>query len=403
MLTGEGRKMTETITTGGKGITVDLTWIDMLKGIAIIGVFVDNWNHYMRFDTTPALLYSLAKAFALAAGPFVQVFFILSGFGLTLAYLSGRTNWSWRRWAWRRITKIVIPYTIVVIFSFMLGILGSYLYHSVDMQFSWKALLAYLTFTRNFYPAIWGWNPPLWFMPAMIGLYISFPVLVKILEKWGPWMLLLISVFVTYGTITIAVLAGAPRSHGADVFSFWMMQFSLGMALAYVRGSDPQKLRHLISFKAFLLGVGLFAFSWAVRTYLPLGKAYNDAVTSIGIFLVLLNLCWIGRLQVPATGEILNTLGSKSYLMYLVHYPIMAFLIGPPLRVPTNAIIVLALGGVYIIAIFFLSYSISRPMDEFTSWLYRLFFPPYQRAIAPLTAGEKGVVVDITGEASFRT
>lgn len=395
--------MTESITTDGKSIPVDLTWIDVLKGIAIIGVFFDNWTSYMKFQTTPALLYSLAKAFALAVGPFVHVFFILSGFGLTLAYLSGKTHWCWRRWAWRRITKIVIPYAIVVIFSFMLGILGSYLYYSVDMQFSWKALLAYLTFTRNFYPAIWGWNPPLWFMPAIIGLYISFPVLVKILEKWGPWMLLLISVLVTYGTITITVLAGAPSSHGADLFSFWMTQFSLGMVLAYVGGSHPQKLRALIGLKAFLSGVGLFAVSWVVKTYLPLGKAYNDVFTSTGIFLVLLNLCWISRLQVPATGEILSTLGSKSYPMYLVHYPIMAFLIGPPLRVPTNAIIVLALGGVYIIAIFFLSYSVSRPMDKLTSWLYRLFFPPYRRDIAPLTSGEKGVVVDIPDEVSFRT
>jgi hypothetical protein len=157
--------MAKSGTTDSEHIMIDLTWIDTLKGIAIIGVFFDNWTGYMKFQTTPALLYSLAKAFALAVGPFVQVLFILSGFGLTL----------------------------------------------------------------------------------------------------------------------------------------------------------------------------------------------------------------------------------------------MAFLIGPPLRVPTNAIIVLALGGVYIIATFFLSYSISQPMDKFTSWLYRLFFPPYQRAIAPLTGGEKGVVVDISGEVSFRT
>jgi hypothetical protein len=60
-----------------ESISVDLTWIDMLKGIAIIGVFFDNWTGYMKFATTPAFIYFMAEVFALAVGPFVQVFFIL--------------------------------------------------------------------------------------------------------------------------------------------------------------------------------------------------------------------------------------------------------------------------------------------------------------------------------------
>jgi len=354
-------------------ITTNLIWIDMLKGIAIIGVFLDNWTAYMEFKTTPALIYSLAKLFALGIGPFVQVFFILSGFGLTIAYLDRRANWNWKKWAWRRITKIVILYEIAVIFSFALGILGSYLHPSVDIQFSWTSLFACLTFTRNFYPAAWAWNIPLWFMPVIIGLYISFPVLIKILEKWGMWALLLISAFVTYGTIIIAALAGASGGHQVDLFTFWMIQFSLGIVLAHIRDSQPQKFRNLINFKAFLLGVGLFAFSWGLRTYLPSAKVYNDMFTSVGIFLILLNLCWISWLRAPVTGRILSVLSGKSYLMYLVHYPIMTFLIGPPLRAPTNAIIVIALGGIYVIGVFLLCYFISRPLDKLTLWLYHKY------------------------------
>jgi peptidoglycan/LPS O-acetylase OafA/YrhL len=366
----------ESTSTNTKSIAVDLGWVNMLKGLAIIGVFFDNWTAYMKFQTTPALLYSLAKAFALAVGPFVHVFFVLSGFGLTYAYLAGKANWSWRRWAWRRVTKIVIPYFVAVALSFALGIVGSHLYSSVDVQFSWPSLLAHLTFTRNFYPASWNWNHPFWFMPVIIGLYVSFPVLIRILERRGPWILLLISALVMYGTITIAVWAGAPRSHQADVFSFWTLQFSLGMVLAYVRNSHPQGLDGLIGFKVFLLGVGLFTFSWGLRTYLPIGRAYNDIFSSIGIFLVLLNLIWIGQLYIPAIGQALSALSGESYLMYLVHYPIMAFLIGPPLRVPTNAAIVITLGGIYIAAIFLLCRLVSKPMGRLTSWLYHLGVSP---------------------------
>jgi peptidoglycan/LPS O-acetylase OafA/YrhL len=352
--------MTKSITTDIKNIVVDLTWIDMLRGAAIITVFLGNWSRYYR-------------VYFAGWGQWVQVFFILSGFGLTLSYLSRKTNWSWRRWTWRRITRIVIPYVIAVILSFMLGVLGSYLYPSIDKQFSWKSLLAYLTFTQNFFPTTWGWNGPLWFMPVIVGLYISFPVLIKVLEKWGPWMLLLISLFVTYGTITIARLARGPRGHEADLFSFWLIQFSLGMVLAYVRGLYPQKLRDLIGLKAFFLGIGLYTFSWGLRTYVPFGKVYNDMFTSIGVFLILLNICWISRLWIPATGKVLHILASKSYLMYLLHSPIRNFLIGPLLRLPANSIIVTAFGCIYIVALFFLSYFISRPIDKFTSWLYHKY------------------------------
>ncbi len=368
---GRARPMRRRADANTQDISVDLTWVDMLKGIAIIGVFFDNWTSYMRFASTPAPLYSLASAFAVAVGPFVQLFFILSGFGLTLSYLKhGKSEWSWKRWAWRRITKIVIPYLIFVLCSFLLGIIGSYLYASVDMRFSWASLLAHLTFTRNFYPPSWGWNPPLWFMPIIIGLYVSFPVLIKILEKWGPWVLLLISALVTYGTLMASVWIGWSGGHAADLFTFEMVQFALGMVLAYVRNRDPQKLRHLIGLKALLLGVGLIAGSWVLRTYVPLGKTFNDLLTSIGYFLVLLNGGWISRAAIPAVGEMLNALSSKSYLMYLIHYPIMEFLIGPPLRVPINPAVVLALGGLYILLIFFLCRLISRPIDKLVTWAY---------------------------------
>jgi peptidoglycan/LPS O-acetylase OafA/YrhL len=350
-------------------ISVDTTWIDALKGIAIIGVFLDNWIGYMIFETTPVLLYSLARS--VPVGPFVQVFFILSGFGLTIGHLKqSKMGWSWKKWAWRRITKIVMPYMIFVLASFLLGMLGSHLYTSVDMEFSWGSLLAYLTFTRNSYSPSWGWNIPLWFMPVIIGLYASFPFLLKVLKRRGPWILLLISAFVTYGTLTVAFLVRGPTSHQSDLFTFWMLQFALGIVLGYVRETNAQKLRLLIGPVAFFLGIGLMACSWALRTYVPLGRSFNDPVTSVGIFLVLLNLVWIARAKIPAVGGMLNALSSKSYLMYLIHYPIMKFLIGPPLRVPTNPIIVFLLGGVYVALIFFLCFFISKPIGRLSSWAY---------------------------------
>jgi peptidoglycan/LPS O-acetylase OafA/YrhL len=354
-----------------KDISTDLTWVDMLKGIAIIGVLFENWVNHIPSATTPGLAYSLVKTWSSVAGSCVQVFFTLSGFGLTIAYLKqGRASWSWQRWAWRRITKIVVPYEIVVVLSLMLGILGSILYGAIQVQFSWGSLLAYLTFTRAFYPPSWAWNPSFWFMPVIIGLYACFPILLRILVKWGTWALLLLSVVVTYGTLTIAVLTGYTGEHDSALFTFWVFPFALGMLMAHEREAHPSRLRFLIGPSAFILGTVLMVCAWALGTYVPLGKAFNDSVTSIGVLLVLLNLGWAIRAKAPAVGRLLNALSDKSYLMYLVHYPIMMFLIGPLIGLPLSPIVLVFLGSVYILAMFYLCHLISKPMNRLSSTLY---------------------------------
>ncbi len=363
--------------TTAQDITVDLTWIDLLKGAAIIAVFLDNWTGYMPFAETSGVLYALAKTFRLAVGPFVQVFFILSGFGLTIGYYKqSKKDWSWKRWAWRRITKIIVPYHIVVLFSFILELIRSYLYTSISLQFSLAAFLSHITFTQNFYPQSHVWSPPFWFMPVITGLYICFPVLLKILTKFGPWMLLIISLLITYGTLAVAVLIGLHRGHGADLFTFWMIQFALGIALAYLRETKPERLRLLIGYPSFFIGVGLMMCSWVLRTYIPLGEIFNDPITSMGVFLVLLNLVWVGRSQKPMIGTLLVSLSAQSYLMYLIHYPIMQFLIGPSRRIPMDPIIVIILCIIYFTTIYYISKLIYQPINKLTAWLYYI----YQRA-----------------------
>lgn len=94
----------------------------MLKGMAIIGIFFDHWMPFTIMKPDPALLASCLKK--IPWGSVVHTFFILSGFGLTMSYYNGKKAWSWKKWTWRRITKIIVPYELAIILTFLLGILG---------------------------------------------------------------------------------------------------------------------------------------------------------------------------------------------------------------------------------------------------------------------------------------
>lgn len=355
-------------------IAKDLSWIDMLKGIAIIGVFFENWLtyffHHKLIAETNDLFYSLTSILNAASGPFVQVFIILSGFGLTLTYLKNyNAGWRWKSWTWRRVTKIVFPYYLFVILSFIIGLIGSCLYEKIDVQFSWHSLITLLTFTRNFYLPSWVWNPPLWYMPVIIGLYIIFPLLVSTLRKWGPIKLLLISAFFSITSLIAAFGLGITGSHGTDLFLFWTFQFAMGMALAHVVLNHPERLRLLIGIFPFAIGAVLIFISWILRTYVLNGNIFNDVITSPGIFLVLLNTGWFFCRIFLAAKNIFISLAEPSYFMYLIHYPIMMFLIGPAFTNSVHPLIAVLLGGIYIPVIYYLCKFISKPITKISAKL----------------------------------
>jgi peptidoglycan/LPS O-acetylase OafA/YrhL len=211
-------------------------------------------------------------------------------------------------------------------------------------------------------------------MPVIIGLYIIFPVLVIILRKWGPVKLLLISVLITYTALIIAAIAGATGNHANDLFLFWTVQFAMGIILAYIRVKNAEMLRLLLSFRAFIIGSVLFFVSWILRTYILYGKVFNDFVTSIGIFLILLNIGWGFRRIIPKSNAFFIVLSKQSYFMYLVHYPVMKFLLGPIFTNPIHPLIVIILGGIYILVIYFLCSLLSPPITTISSKLFANYY-----------------------------
>ena len=373
--------MNSGFTGSNTNVAEDLAWMDMLKGVAIIGVVLDHWMILLEPISSSPPLYSLFRK--VPVGTPVHLFFLLSGFGLTMSYLSRQHDWSWGRWAWRRITKIVVPYWLAVLFQFMIGILALRLFPSVNLHFSWKSLLAYLTFTRNSYPPSWEWNIALWFMPVIIGLYICFPLLVFILKKWGAWVLCAVTALMTYGSISMAaLLSGRYLTHSEAIFLFFTIQFALGMALASVRHKQPRNLDALIGVRSCIAGCALYFLSWGLKTHVPHGNSYNDALTTGGVFLVLLNVIWVIRKRAPVITRVLGALGKESYFIFLIHYPIVALIIRPLLRSALHPIMIVGLGFLYIAVIYAVCSLISGPMDRFTSWLFR-----YRRSLPEGTRG----------------
>ena len=228
-----------------------------MKGIAIIGIVFHHWFLYIPHHNYLPVLSSLANILSKIGGTLVHLFFIMSSYGLYISYKKGVG--SWIIWAKRRFLKIVIPYWIIITTTYIIvNIFHSILPQHMEKGYLGLSLLSYLFFFRNIYPPSWGLNYAFWFFPVIIGLYIIFPFLIKILEKYGSKNLLIISILITYSSITIFVIFNLPIGHQSAWFLFYIIQFSIGILLAYYSCINLFNLEHLGTFKLIISGIGLY-------------------------------------------------------------------------------------------------------------------------------------------------
>ena len=342
-------------------------WMDRLRGIAIIGIVIHHWLLFMPYENS-----KLATLIHTIAGTFVHLFFILSGCGLTISYFQ-KGNLSWRDWAGRRFVRLVVPYWIIITVTFILVNLAHFTIPAfITKSYSWGVILAYLAFWRNFYGPAWQLNPTFWFMPVILGLYILFPILVKILKKYGGIILLVITALITY--LSIYLFFGLSTNHQSSISLFHLAEFSLGMTLGYWQLFYPAFLDRLKDFIFFCLGFLFYTIAWAMVTFWQYGSSYDDLFTAAGVFLITLYACrWITTISPRISVKFLSHFSKQSYIIYLIHGPLILYLAKPifikALGLEMNSLIMIIFSPVFCLIVFLVAKLISPPINSLTSHL----------------------------------
>jgi peptidoglycan/LPS O-acetylase OafA/YrhL len=107
----------------------------------------------------------------------------------------------------------------------------------------------------------------------------------------------------------------------------------MGMVLAGIAYHRPERFRRLMTLRYFLLGAVFYAVSAAVSHYNLLGygsSTYNDLFEASGLYLMLLYICRrMSEAFSPRVLDVLNNVSRSSYMMYLIHWPIIAYVLKP--------------------------------------------------------------------------
>jgi len=340
-------------------------WMDRLRGIAIIAIVIHHWLLFMPYKDS-----KLAVLIHTIAGTFVHLFFVISGCGLTISYFQ-RKPFSWTEWAKRRFARLIAPYWIIITLTFIFVNLAHFAMPAfITESYSWRVYLSYLSFWRNFYSPAWQLNPTFWFMPVILGLYLLFPVFVKILDKYGVAVLLGISVLITYPSIYL--FFGFSTNHQSSFPLFHLAEFSLGMSLGYLQLFHPGYFDKLTDLELFCSGCLLYAIAWAMTTLWEYGSPYNDLFTAAGVYLIVLyGYRWVTRFSPLISARVLTQFSKESYMIYLIHGPIILYLAKPFLIRATgpeaNSLMMIILSPVFCLIVFLLAKLISPLINSLTS------------------------------------
>lgn len=344
--------------------------MDVLRVLAVSGVVIHHWLLYIPFSSQIQTFEKVAGLIQTTSGTVVHLFFILSGCGLTISFYK-KSSLSWTFWGKNKFKKIVVPYLLVVTGTFFMANLAYVVFPEfLDTSFRPLTLISYLTFARNFYSPGWDLNPSLWFMPVLIGLYALFPLCMKIVEKHGMLALLLAGLLITYGSIFACLSLGYAVSHQSAFFSFYVIEFCLGIYIGSKISKDALWLDRIIGWRMLCLGICIYLLSWSIQKNWVYGGAFNDLFTALAVYLICMNLGFLITSFMPlAFISFLKAISSASYMMYLIHGPLILFLVKPVFAkmsgLPINAINTMFLAVLYCVVIFFLARILSaicRPL-----------------------------------------
>ncbi len=292
--------------------------IPILHGLAILGVIFNHANwHVLKLFTPgdpggyPFIVFDQVGKFAIVA------FMVIAGYFIAYATGGGRRDLPWQ-----------------IIFTRLKNLLWPWLI--------WSAILMMGQFFLGRSPSLTEFLRNLFIQYYFIPLLIFYYLLAPIIARWakthtrtlliGAAVLQLLAMSLFYARVYLPGFPGVLKSW-VDLGPLQYLRFVFYFPFGIVCGMFPQLVRSPLSrFKTFMPWLTLFLFGLSV---VETAVAYNiggsawpmggdQTKLTLALFSIALILCFMvfDRITVPFN-RLITRLGSRSYGLYLSHYPIL--------------------------------------------------------------------------------
>lgn len=337
-------------------------FLDVVKALAILWIA---WYHVDQLMLPKNQYIFNIRTLASFGFAGVNVFLLLSGFGLTLSmskvYKNSAIDWNklpWKKFFARRLLRIYPLYIIAHILFFITGaLLNKYADMPLDIGFFLS-----ITGLRVFFPKYFWYGPDaFWFVGLIIQFYFLFPFLFWLLLKFKK---------VKFFLITF-IICGISRLISSELENHYILmlglasnrlaEFCLGMLIGYSTAIDKilkinnfslkNKLVWISFFLSSLLGVFIY---WQPISLL---KTVCIDLVLAAIFSSLLIIIALIVKRATFIYAYLYFIGTISYSFYLFHSPPIRPIFSAFKAIGINSFLIVTF--IYLFIIILLSYTFS--------------------------------------------
>jgi peptidoglycan/LPS O-acetylase OafA/YrhL len=308
--------------------------LDSLRGIAAMSVFIfhiamilpDNWKEGFLWSI---IFYSPFHLFFTGEQP-VILFFVLSGFVLSLTYFTGKKI-SYFSFVIKRFFRLYLPYVVSIIVAILLCLLfsnGGNQRLGTLFNIVWKDpvnignLLEHFLFIGNY--NVYSYNVVIWTLIHEMRISIILPLLVFFAIRFG-WK---INLAIGIGT---AILGAFFHLLLQDPFQpfykslFYILMFIMGIILCKNRVYLIEFFKSLKKGRKITIAViGAFLYIYADLLSNPL---LIDWAATVGVSILLIISLSSEMASKILLIKPLQFLGKISFSLYLYHIPILLSLI----------------------------------------------------------------------------
>lgn len=312
---------------------IHLPYLDGIRGIAILGVFLfhsliasygfDNlrWNGIFRdFNTSRSFLVLYVFTYGWAG---VAIFFVVSGFCIHLSYETSKDK-SWSLFAKKRFVRIYPPYFLALLLFSFVWPLGRV---ELDSLFGFAQFAAHALAIHNYdHRTFFGINGSFWSIAVEIQLYAIYPLLVLFKNSFGWMRTLLMAGFAQICSSLYSSINGLqsesplPPYITASPFAYWL-SWSLGAYLChcYLTNKTPRPLQ--IRFDVVLIIALVMPF---FKPLAPFAFLTFSLLTAIAIERLATEKWRLpSNIYFRWVWSHLSFLGVISFSFYLLHQPLI--------------------------------------------------------------------------------
>jgi peptidoglycan/LPS O-acetylase OafA/YrhL len=278
-------------------LNFDNSLTEELKGFAMLAIVFSHIGYFLVSD------HQFLFPISVAAGVGVNLFLLLSGYGLTISALEKPL--SILEFYKRRLSRLYIPLWIVLVSLIAIDFLLLHITYPISYILQGFAGI-YLTSN----PSV-DIDSPLWYFTLILFFYLIFPL---IFRKSKPLLTGLAILILSW------VLLQLPLPLHADninLYKLHFLSFPLGIMLASIKDKWRWHIPKLVQFGFLVLTFGAFCY-FAYYSGVGQGAFKEQAISVLSVFLIL-----SAFILKNFKFQILNLVGKYSYEIYLLHWPIM--------------------------------------------------------------------------------